>query len=215
MSTLMFAPIDDRPSLKARLKQLLLPATVALLMNIPLEVDLHTAVKRHDYDLQRFELLYFPTAVITVLSFGPPLVWTIPDNVPFAYRNPDWSFLAKDADSWAMTVINVLFYTLAVFWCRYSIMDGFMVGLDTVEFRRYRPFLVGIVLLSIGCIGVAAVQLYWRRIGAADTDDMVPFYFLACTGAFIVAPSIIVVVGRKLRLRSANRMGTISHRHIA
>ena len=55
----MFASLDERPSLKARLKRLLLPIAVAFLMNIPLEVDLHTAVKRHDYDLQHFEFAIF------------------------------------------------------------------------------------------------------------------------------------------------------------
>jgi len=147
--------------------------------------------------------------VITGLSFGAPMVMTIPDSVPFAYRNPGWSFLSKDASSWAMTLLNVAFYMLLAAWCRYSITDGFLVGLDTVQFRRYRPFLVGIVILSIGCIGVAGVELYWRRIGASDIDDMVPFYFLACTGAYIAVPGIIVVLGRKLRLRSANRMGSV------
>jgi len=37
----MFASLDERPSLKANLKRLFLPISVALLMNIPLEVDLH------------------------------------------------------------------------------------------------------------------------------------------------------------------------------
>ena len=69
----MFAALYERPSLKARLKRPLLPIAVAFLMDIPLEVDLHTAVKRHDYDLLHFQLLYFPTAVITGLSFGAPM----------------------------------------------------------------------------------------------------------------------------------------------